>query len=138
MVDVEHVGYTELPHCFVHGDPTTFNVLAHGDPLRPSGLIDFELADVEPVVADIGFCLWRSGRPAQAAQELDLSKVRALLTGYRSVRDLTDQELAAIALSVRGGACRCSSSEPVSPSPTTGPSLRCAGWPPTSTRSSSR
>lgn len=102
VVDVDEVGYTELPHCFVHGDPTTFNVLAHGDPLQPSGLIDFELADVEPVVADIGFCLWRSGRPAQAAQELDLTKVRALLTGYRSVRDLTDQELAAIALCVRG------------------------------------
>ena len=77
VIGLEAVGYRELARYVVHGDPTTFNVLAHGDPLHPSGLIDLELADVEPVVADIGFCLWRSGRPAQAAQQLDLSKVRA-------------------------------------------------------------
>lgn len=70
VIGLEAVGYRELARCVVHGDPTTFNVLAHGVPLHPSGLIDLELADVEPVVADIGFCLWRSGRPAQAAQQL--------------------------------------------------------------------
>ncbi|MGH9116483.1 MAG: phosphotransferase family protein [Acidimicrobiales bacterium] len=76
---IERVGYADLRTCVVHGDPTTFNVLAGGDPPRPSGLIDFELADVEAPVADVAFCLWRSGRPAQDEQELYLAKVRGFL-----------------------------------------------------------
>jgi Ser/Thr protein kinase RdoA (MazF antagonist) len=85
----------------VHGDPTTFNVLADGDPPRPSGLIDFELADVEAPVADIGFCLWRSGRPTQEANELDLSRIREFVAGYRSVRRLSDRELDTIPVCLR-------------------------------------
>jgi len=46
--DLEKVRYAELPACGVHGDATTFNVLAEGSPRRPSGLTDFDLADVEP------------------------------------------------------------------------------------------
>lgn len=101
-VDLDQVGYTNLPTCLVHGDPTSFNVLADDDPLRPSGIIDFELADIEAPVADIAFCLWRSGRPSQLAKTLDLVKVRDFVGGYRSVRPLTDQELAAIAVCLRG------------------------------------
>lgn len=100
--DLDFVGYADLPTCLVHGDPTTFNVLADGDPPRPSGMIDFELADVEAPVADIAFCLWRSGRPAQQSRVLDLVKVRDFVAGYQSVRSLTDQELAAIAVCLRG------------------------------------
>lgn len=100
--DLERVGYADLRTCVVHGDPTTFNVLADGDPPHPSGLIDFELADVEGPVADIAFCLWRSGRPAQEAKELDLAKVRDFVAGYQSVRLLSDQEIAAIPVCLRG------------------------------------
>jgi homoserine kinase type II len=100
--DLDGIGYSGLRTCMVHGDPTTFNVLADGSPLQPGGLIDFELADVESPVADIAFCLWRSGRPAQDAKELDLTKVRQLVAGYRSVRPLTEQELAAIPICLRG------------------------------------
>jgi Ser/Thr protein kinase RdoA (MazF antagonist) len=58
----------------IHGNPTTVNVLADGDPSVPSGLIDFELADLEAPVADIAFCLWRSGRAAQSDLGLDLAR----------------------------------------------------------------
>ena len=100
--DLETIGYRALPVCVVHGDPTTFNVLADGEPPEPVGLIDFELADVEAAVADIAFCLWRSGRPNQHAIEIDVGRVRALLAGYRSVRSLTDDESAALPVCLRG------------------------------------
>lgn len=102
IADLAEVGYANLETCVVHGDPTTFNVLADGEPLHPSGLIDFELADVEAPVADVAFCLWRSGRPAQHVRELDYARVRALVTGYHSQWPLTDAELAAIPVCLRG------------------------------------
>lgn len=101
-VDLERVRYDDLVTCVVHGDPTTFNVLAGGTPLRPSALIDFDLADVGPPVADIAFCLWRSGRPAQAAKELDLGRVRDFVRGYRTVRRLGDHELDSLPALLRG------------------------------------
>jgi Ser/Thr protein kinase RdoA (MazF antagonist) len=100
--DLGRIGYHDLATCVVHGDPTAFNVLADGSPLRPSGLIDFELADVEPPIADVAFGLWRSGRPRQDASDLDLQRVREFMTGYRSVRTVTDQELEALPLCLRG------------------------------------
>lgn len=100
--DLMQVGYDRLWSCVVHGDPTTFNVLAEGNPPRPSGLIDFELADVEPPIADVAFCLWRSGRPSQEAKELDLRRIRELVTGYGSERRLTADDLAALPICLRG------------------------------------
>jgi Ser/Thr protein kinase RdoA (MazF antagonist) len=40
MADLESVDYARLETCVVHGDPTTFNVVADGSPARPVGLID--------------------------------------------------------------------------------------------------
>jgi homoserine kinase type II len=100
--DLERVGYHDLETCLVHGDPTTFNVLADGSPPQPSGLIDFELADVEPPIADVAFCLWRSGRSAQRASELDLRRVQELMTGYRSIRTVSEGEVAALPVCLRG------------------------------------
>jgi Ser/Thr protein kinase RdoA (MazF antagonist) len=100
--DLEAIGYRALPACVVHGDPTTFNVLADGEPPKPVGLIDFELADIEAPVADIAFCLWRSGRPYQHAIDLNFGRVRALLAGYRSVRPLTEDEVVALPACIRG------------------------------------
>ena len=93
---LDDLDYLALPHCVVHGDPTTFNVLATGDPPSPSGLIDFELADIEAAVADVAFCLWRSGRPSQAVRQLDYQRVEQLVAGYHSVRPMTATEAAAI------------------------------------------
>jgi len=86
----------------IHGDPTTFNMLADGSPRRPSGLIDFELADVEAAVADVAFSLWRSGRPAQDVRTLDYDRVRDFVAGYHSIRPLTANERAAIPVCLGG------------------------------------
>jgi len=100
--DMASLDYPALDTCVVHGDPTTFNVLADGQPPTPSGLIDFELADVEAPVADIAFSLWRSGRNAQDMQELDYGRVTQLVAGYQSTRPLSDAELAAIPVCLLG------------------------------------
>ena len=65
------------PPVVVHGDFTNHNVLADGTPPRITGVI-------EAPVADIGYGLWRSGRPYQHADHLDLSRVRRFLRGYAS------------------------------------------------------
>jgi Ser/Thr protein kinase RdoA (MazF antagonist) len=70
------------PPVVVHGDFTNHNVLADGSPPRLTGVIDFAGAHVEGPVADIGYGLWRSGRPYQEADHLDLSRVRRFLRGY--------------------------------------------------------
>lgn len=100
--DMVRLDYSTLARCVVHGDPTTFNVLASGHPARPSGLIDLELADVEAPVADIAFSLWRSGRKEQGMRELDCGRVANLVAGYHSARPLADVELAAIPACLRG------------------------------------
>lgn len=94
--------YAALPRCVVHGDPTTFNVLSHGDPPAPSGLIDFELADIEAAAADIAFCLWRSGRASQPSRQLDYGRVEALVAGYHAVRPLTSAEAGVIVACLLG------------------------------------
>jgi hypothetical protein len=40
-------------------------------------------------VADIGYGLWRSGRPHQQADHLDLSRVRRFLRGYASTAPIS-------------------------------------------------
>ncbi len=100
--DLEHVGYPRARRGVVHGDATTHNVVADGNPPAPRGLIDFQLADHEPLVADIAFGLWRSGRPVQGADHMDLERVADFVAGYHEVRALADDELAAIPLYLRG------------------------------------
>lgn len=100
--DLRDLNYEALPRCVAHGDATTFNILAvHGAPV-PSGLIDFELSDIEAAVADIAFCLWRSGRPSQAVRELDYGRVEALIAGYHALRPLSSSEAAAIPICLVG------------------------------------
>jgi Ser/Thr protein kinase RdoA (MazF antagonist) len=70
----------------VHGDFTTHNVIAKGAPPRAYGVIDFALAHAERAVADIGYGLWRSGRPHQEATWLDLGRVTEFIGGYTEVR----------------------------------------------------
>ena len=98
-------GYEHLAGCVIHGNPTTFNVLADGDPPASSGLIDFELADLEAPVADIAFCLWRSGRAAQSDLGLDLARVAELIAGYHTVRPLNSEELRLVPVCLKGD-CR--------------------------------
>jgi Ser/Thr protein kinase RdoA (MazF antagonist) len=71
-------------------------------PPAPSGVIDFALAHVETPLADIGYGLWRSGRPYELAGHLDLSRIDRFLRGYASVVRVSPDEASVIPLYVRG------------------------------------
>jgi len=80
----------------IHGDFTNDNVIASGNPPAATGVIDFALAHIEHPLADIGYALWRSGRPAEYATCLDPVRVRQYVHGYHSVRPLSSDQAAAI------------------------------------------
>ncbi len=69
----------------VHGDFTSHNVLADGTPRTTTGVIDFARAHAETPIADVSYGLWRSGRPHQEADHLDLTRVSRFLGGYASI-----------------------------------------------------
>jgi Ser/Thr protein kinase RdoA (MazF antagonist) len=82
----------------IHGDFTAHNILAGGKPLRVTGVIDFALAHVEDWLADLGFGLYRTGRPNQEATFIDLHRLERFLCGYHSVRPLTPEAVEAVPL----------------------------------------
>ena len=94
--DLAAIDRPTAPRHVIHGDFTTPNVLAGGRPPVVCGAIDFALSYVEVVWADIGFGLWRSGRPYQDAIHLDLERVQGLISGYCRVRALPPQAARAI------------------------------------------
>ncbi len=100
--DLDRIGHDRLPRLVIHGDFTSHNVVAGGQPPRPCGVIDFALAHLESPLADIGYGLWRSGRPYQQATWLDVPRVQRFARGYASVRPLSGDDAAAIAVFVRG------------------------------------
>jgi len=81
--DLDRCGRGRLPRLVIHGDFTNHNVIAAGQPPRPCGVIDFTLAHLESPLADIGYGLWRSGRPYDQATFLDMPRVRALSAAMR-------------------------------------------------------
>jgi Ser/Thr protein kinase RdoA (MazF antagonist) len=89
-------------HVVIHGDFTNHNVLATGTPPRPSGVIDFALAHLETSLADIGYGLWRSSRPYQEADYLDLSRVRRFLRGYASIARISSDQARVIRVYLMG------------------------------------
>jgi Ser/Thr protein kinase RdoA (MazF antagonist) len=86
----------------IHGDFTAHNVVADGTPPVASGVIDFALAHVDTPLADIGYGLWRSGRPRQDADRLDLSRVRQFLRGYASMAPITADQARVIPVYLGG------------------------------------
>lgn len=94
---------TNLPKGVIHADLFPDNVLYIGDTV--SGLIDFYFACNDFLAYDIAvmlnaWCFEPNGR------EFDLTKGRALLAGYQSVRVLSPEELDALPLLARGAALR--------------------------------
>jgi Ser/Thr protein kinase RdoA (MazF antagonist) len=87
--DLDSARHMASQRLVIHGDFTCHNVVAAGTPARPVGVIDFQRAHVEVPLADIGYGLWRSGRPRQDADVLDLARVREFLRGYATVTPLT-------------------------------------------------
>lgn len=86
----------------IHGDFTNDNVIADGTPPRPAGVIDFALAHAETPLADIAYGLWRSGRPHEEADHLDLLRVRRFLSGYAGAAPVSADEARVIPVYLRG------------------------------------
>jgi Ser/Thr protein kinase RdoA (MazF antagonist) len=100
--DLADTGHLAGERLVMHGDFTNDNVIARGTPPVPCGVIDFAGAHVETPLADVGYGLWRSGRPHELADHLDISKVRRFVGGYASVVPLTPDQAGVIPLYLRG------------------------------------
>jgi Ser/Thr protein kinase RdoA (MazF antagonist) len=100
--DLDEAGQLIADRVVIHGDFTNDNVIADGRPPAVSGVIDFALAHVESPLADLGYGLWRSGRPYEQADHLDLSKVRRFVRGYASTARISPAQAALIPLYLRG------------------------------------
>ncbi|MDH4982455.1 homoserine kinase [Hyphomicrobium sp. D-2] len=92
----------DLPEGVIHADLFPDNVFFIGDEL--SGLIDFYFACNDALAYDIAVCLnaWCFEKDGA----FNITKGRALLRGYESVRPLTDAERAAMPTLARGAATR--------------------------------
>jgi Ser/Thr protein kinase RdoA (MazF antagonist) len=99
--DLHDTGHLARDRLVIHGDFTNDNVIADGTPPAASAVIDFALAHAEPPLADIGYGLWRSGRPHELAGRLDLSRVRRFLRGYASVLPISPDDASVIPLYIR-------------------------------------
>jgi Ser/Thr protein kinase RdoA (MazF antagonist) len=100
--DLDDIGHGRSQRVVIHGDFTNHNVIAAGQPSRPCGVIDFALAHVESPLADIGYGLWRSGRPHDQATWLDVARVQRFVRGYASVRSLSGDDAVAVGVFLRG------------------------------------
>jgi Ser/Thr protein kinase RdoA (MazF antagonist) len=99
--DLAETGHQDRDRLVIHGDFTNHNVIADGTPRRATGVIDFALAHNETPLADIGYGLWRSGRPRQDAACVDLLRVRRFVVGYASTIPVTADEASVIPLYLR-------------------------------------
>jgi homoserine kinase type II len=100
--DLNDTAHLRRARLVIHGDFTNHNVIAGGTPPKATGVIDFALAHAETPLADIGYGLWRSGRPHQEADHLDLQRVRRFVRGYASTVQVSADEARIIPLYLRG------------------------------------
>jgi len=91
-----------LPEGVIHADLFPDNVFFLGE--RLSGLIDFYFACNDQLAYDLAVCLnaWCFEREG----EFNITKARRLVTGYRSVREIGPEEMAAMPKLARGAALR--------------------------------
>jgi homoserine kinase type II len=93
---------TSLPHGVIHADLFPDNVFFLHEEL--SGLIDFYFACNDFLAYDVAVCL--NAWCFEGDGSLNVTKARALLSGYQKVRPFTPEELAALPLLARGSALR--------------------------------
>nr|WP_321986049.1 homoserine kinase [uncultured Lichenicoccus sp.] len=93
---------TELPVGQIHADLFPDNVFFLGRAL--SGVIDFYFACTDMLAYDIGVCL--NAWCFEPGWEFNVTKARALVAGYESVRPLLDAERAALPVLAQGAALR--------------------------------
>ena len=91
-----------LPNGVIHADLFPDNVFFLGD--RLSGFIDFYFACNDALAYDLAICI--NAWCFEADNSLNVTKARALLRGYASVRPLTRQEFDALPQLARGSALR--------------------------------
>jgi homoserine kinase type II len=87
-----------LPAGWIHGDYHGRNMAFAGD--RVAAVFDFDDFDRGPYVFDVAFGFFKFGRPSRQSLEIRPPYARAFLAGYESVRQLTDEERAALPLMV--------------------------------------
>jgi Ser/Thr protein kinase RdoA (MazF antagonist) len=100
--DLDETGHLAPERVVIHGDFTNHNVIAAGTPPRATGVIDFAGAHVERPLADIGYGLWRSGRPRQEADSLDLARIARFVRGYAMVLPVSADQARRIPVYIRG------------------------------------
>jgi len=100
--DLDGTGHLRRERVVIHGDFTNDNVIADGTPPRTTGVIDFANAHVETPLADVGYGLWRSGRPHERADDLDFSRARRFLRGYVGIVPLSPDQASVIPVYLRG------------------------------------
>ncbi len=102
MADLEARWPKDLPAGVIHADLFPDNVFFIGDQL--SGLIDFYFACNDLLAYDVSICLnaWCFEKDGA----YNITKGKALLEGYQSVRPLSDEEMAALPILARGSALR--------------------------------
>lgn len=91
-----------LPSGVIHADLFPDNVFFIGE--RLSGLIDFYFACTDAFAYDVAICL--NAWCFEPDLSFNVTKARALLNGYRQVRDFTAAEFDALPLLARGSALR--------------------------------
>ncbi|PTW62248.1 homoserine kinase [Breoghania corrubedonensis] len=92
----------DLPVGEIHADLFTDNVFFLGEEL--SGIIDFYFACTDAFAYDVAICL--NAWCFEADDSFNVTKARALLKGYSSVRPFTAAEFEALPLLARGSALR--------------------------------
>lgn len=92
----------DLPSGVIHADLFPDNVFFRHDHL--SGVIDFYFACNDAFAYDLGVCVnaWCFERDGS----FNVTKARRLIAGYRSVRELSDAEIAALPILSAGAAMR--------------------------------
>jgi homoserine kinase type II len=91
-----------LPSGVIHADLFTDNVFFIGDAV--SGLIDFYFACTDAFAYDLAICL--NAWCFEPDLSFNITKGRAMISGYQSVRALTEAEAAALPVLCRGSALR--------------------------------
>ena len=91
-----------LPSGIIHADLFTDNVFFIG--AEVSGLIDFYFACTDSFAYDVAICL--NAWCFEIDASFNLTKGRAMLAGYQSVRRLNAEEVEALPILCRGSAMR--------------------------------